>query len=50
MHERMQAKTAEQEFNTAMAEMQCNIPTVFEGAVNLHTGNSYATLDHITHT
>ncbi|MEG1681463.1 MAG: hypothetical protein RR326_15305 [Stenotrophomonas sp.] len=37
MHERMQAKTAEQEFNTAMAEMQCNIPTVFEGAVNLHT-------------
>lgn len=50
MHERMQAKTAEQEFNSAMAEMQCNIPTVFEGAVNLHTGNSYATLDHITHT
>ncbi|ALQ01455.1 ERF family protein [Pseudomonas brassicacearum] len=50
MHERMQAKTAEQEFNAAMAEMQCNIPTVFEGAVNLHTGNSYATLDHITHT
>ena len=46
MHERMQAKTAEQEFNAAMAEMQCNIPTVFEGAVNLHTGNSYATLDH----
>lgn len=50
MHERMQAKTAEQEFNAAMAEMQCNIPTVFEGAVNLHTGNSYATLDDITHT
>lgn len=50
MHERMQAKTAEQEFNSALAEMQCNIPTVFEGAVNLHTGNSYATLDHITHT
>jgi hypothetical protein len=50
MHERMQAKTAEQAFNSAMAEMQCNIPTVFEGAVNLHTGNAYATLDDITRT
>jgi len=50
MHERLQDKAASKEFNSAMAEMQCNIPTVFEGAVNLHTGNSYATLDHITHT
>ncbi|MDQ0124660.1 hypothetical protein J2W17_003614 [Pseudomonas lini] len=48
MHERMQAKTAEQAFNSGMAEMQCEIPTVFEGAVNLHTGNAYATLDDIT--
>ncbi|WP_313087267.1 ERF family protein [Stutzerimonas nitrititolerans] len=50
MHERMQAKNAEQSFNSAMAQMQCEIPTVFEGAVNLHTGNSYATLDDITRT
>lgn len=50
MHERMQAKAAEQAFNAAMAQMQCEIPTVFEGAVNLRTHNSYATLDHITRT
>lgn len=50
MHERMQSKKAEQAFNSAMAQMQCEIPTVFEGAVNLHTGNSYATLDDITRT
>lgn len=50
MHERMQAKTAEQAFNAAMAQMQCEIPTVFEAAVNLHTGNAYATLDDITRT
>ena len=48
MHERMQAKTAEQSFNAAMAQMQCEIPTVFEAAVNLHTGNAYATLDDIS--
>lgn len=48
MHERMQAKTAEQAFNAAMAQMQCEIPTVFEAAVNLHTGNAYATLDDIS--
>lgn len=50
LHERMQAKTAEQAFNAAMAQMQCEIPTVFEAAVNLHTGNAYATLDDITRT
>ena len=50
MHERMQARSAEQEFNAAMAQMQCEIPTVFEGAVNLHTKNSYATLDDINRT
>ncbi|HDS0936965.1 TPA: ERF family protein [Pseudomonas putida] len=48
MHERMQAKTAEASFNAGMAQMQCEIPTVFEAAVNLHTGNAYATLDDIT--
>jgi hypothetical protein len=50
MHERMQDKAAEQAFNAAMAQMQCEIPTVYEGAVNLHTKNSYATLDDINHT
>lgn len=50
MHERMQAKEAEQAFNAAMAQMQCEIPTVGEGAVNLHTGNTYATLDDINFT
>lgn len=48
MHERMQDKAAEAAFNAGMAQMQCEIPTVFEAAVNLHTGNSYATLDDIT--
>lgn len=50
MHERMQAKEAEQAFNAAMAQMQCDIPTVSEGGLNTHTGNSYATLDDINHT
>lgn len=50
MHERMQAKNAEQAFNAAMAQMQCEIPTVFQSAVNTHTNNSYATLDDINHT
>lgn len=47
MHERMQAKSAEQAFNAAMAAMQCDIPTVGEGAQNTHTKNTYATLDDI---
>lgn len=50
MHERMQAKEAEQAFNAAMAQMQCEIPTVGEGGLNTHTGNSYATLDDINYT
>jgi hypothetical protein len=50
MHERMQAKSAEQAFNAAMAQMQCEIPTVGEGATNLHTKNTYATLDDINYT
>jgi hypothetical protein len=49
MHERMQAKTAEQMFNAAMAAMQCDIPTVGEDAQNAHTKNNYATLDGINH-
>ncbi|MCV0420107.1 MAG: ERF family protein [Microbacterium sp.] len=47
MHERMQQKSAEQAFNAAMASMQCDIPTVGEGAQNAHTKNNYATLDDI---
>lgn len=47
MHERMQAKDAEAAFNAAMAQMQCEMPTVFEGATNTHTKNTYATLDDI---
>lgn len=47
MHERMQAKTAEATFNAAMAEMQCEIPTVGQGALNTHTDKTYATLDDI---
>lgn len=47
MHERMQAKTAEAAFNAAMAEMQCEIPTVGQGALNTHTDKTYATLDDI---
>jgi hypothetical protein len=49
MHERMQAKNAEQAFNAAMAQMQCAIPTVGEDATNAHTKNSYATLDEINY-
>ncbi|MCY1397758.1 ERF superfamily protein [compost metagenome] len=47
LSERMQAKTAEAAFNAAMAQMQCEMPTVFEGATNTHTKNTYATLDDI---
>ncbi len=47
MHERMQDKAAAAEFNAAMARMQCEMPTVFEGATNTHTKNTYATLDDI---
>lgn len=47
LSERMQAKTAEAAFNAAMAQMQCHMPTVFEGATNTHTKNTYATLDDI---
>lgn len=47
LSERMQAKTSEAAFNAAMAQMQCHMPTVFEGATNTHTKNTYATLDDI---
>ncbi|MFD2641813.1 ERF family protein [Pseudomonas japonica] len=50
MHERMQAKAAEAAFNAAMAEMQCEIPTVGHGALNEHTEKTYATLDDINTT
>ncbi|QLG93734.1 ERF family protein [Pseudomonas yamanorum] len=47
MHERMQDKAAEAAFNAAMAQMQCEIPTVAHGALNEHTEKTYATLDDI---
>ncbi len=47
MHERLQDKAAEKAFNAAMAQMQCEIPTVGETGVNTHTKNAYATLDDI---
>lgn len=47
LKERMDAKQSEQAFNAAMAQMQCHMPTVFEGATNTHTKNTYATLDDI---
>lgn len=49
MSERMQAKSAEQAFNAAMAQMQSEIPTVGETGMNTHTKNAYATLDDINH-
>uniref|UniRef100_A0AAU6W268 ERF family protein n=1 Tax=Pseudomonas phage Orimi01 TaxID=3138541 RepID=A0AAU6W268_9VIRU len=50
LSERMQAKGAETAFNAAMAQMQCEIPTVGETGLNSHTRNAYATLDDINHT
>ena len=47
MHERLQSKAAETAFNAAMAQMQADMQTVEEGAVNKHTGNTYANLDDI---
>lgn len=47
MHERMQDKAAEAAFNAAMAQMQCEFPTVAHGALNEHTDKTYATLDDI---
>lgn len=47
MHERMQARTAEAEFNAAMAQMQCDIPTIAERAKG-HGTIRYATLEDIS--
>lgn len=47
LSERMQAKTAEGEFNAAMAEMQCEIPTIAERAKG-HGTIKYATLEDIS--
>lgn len=47
MHEKMQDRNAQAEFNKAMAEMQCDIPSVLERGLNTHTNNSYATLEDI---
>lgn len=47
LSERMQAKTAEGEFNAAMSEMQCEIPTIAERAKG-HGTIKYATLEDIS--
>lgn len=47
MHERMQARTAQESFNAAMAEMQCEIPTIAERAKG-HGTIRYATLEDIS--
>lgn len=47
MHERLQEKSAETAFNAAMAEMQCEIPTIAERAKG-HGTIKYATLEDIS--
>lgn len=46
MHERMQAKTAQTEFNAALAAMQCDIPSIAERGAG-HGKITYATLEDI---
>lgn len=46
MHERMQARNAEAEFSAAMAEMQCEIPSIAERGKG-HGTIRYATLEDI---
>lgn len=46
MHERMQARSAEAEFSKAMAEMQCEIPSIAERGKG-HGTIKYATLEDI---
>lgn len=46
MHERMQAKSAETEFNAALAAMQCDIPSIAERGAG-HGKITYATLEDI---
>lgn len=46
MHERMQAKNAQTEFNAAMASMQCEIPSIAERGEG-HNRKTYATLEDI---
>lgn len=47
LSERMQARTAQESFNAAMAEMQCEIPTIAERAKG-HGTIRYATLEDIS--
>lgn len=46
MHERMQAKSAQTEFNAALASMQCDIPSIAERGAG-HGKITYATLEDI---
>lgn len=46
MHERMQSKNAQTEFNAALASMQCDIPSIAERGEG-HNKKTYATLEDI---
>jgi hypothetical protein len=46
MHERMQAKSAQTEYNAALAAMQCDIPSIAERGAG-HNKITYATLEDI---
>ena len=46
MHERMQSKNAQTEFNAALASMQCDIPSIAERGEG-HNRKTYATLEDI---
>lgn len=46
MHERMQAKSAQTEFNASLASMQCDIPSIAERGAG-HGKITYATLEDI---
>lgn len=45
MYERIEARTAEKEFNIAMMTAQSEMPKVFKDAENSHTKSKYATLE-----
>lgn len=49
LQERMEAKTALEAFNSAFAEMQCEMPSVEKRTENTHTKKMYADLDDINY-
>ena len=49
LQERMEAKSALEAFNSAFAEMQCEMPSVEKRTQNTHTKKMYADLDDINY-